>query len=113
VERVSPPEKREEGGRALMPTYISLLNFTDQGIRTVTETIQRADSAAELAQKHGGSLQVYWTVGAYDLVGILEAPDDESATAFFLEVGSRGAVRTTTLRAYDREEMSGIIQRLG
>ena len=97
-----------------MPTYISLLSFTDQGIRSVKETIQRSDSAIELAQqKYGGSLRTYWTVGAYDVVAILEAPDDESATALFLEVGSRGAVRTTTLRAYDREEMSGIIQRLG
>jgi uncharacterized protein with GYD domain len=52
-------------------------------------------------------------VGAYDIVVIFEAPDDESATAFLLETGSGGAVRTTTLRAYDREEMSGIIQRLG
>jgi|SRR3712207_5744154 len=97
-----------------MPTYISLLNFTDQGIRNVKDTIQRADSAAEIAQKHGGSLQqLYWTVGPYDLVGILEAPDDESATAFLLEAGSRGNVRTTTLRAYDRDEMSSILGRLG
>jgi uncharacterized protein with GYD domain len=97
-----------------MPTYISLLNFTDQGIRTVKDTTQRAEGAAELAQKkYGCSLQTYWTVGAYDVVYILEAPDDESATAFLLEVGSRGVVRTTTLRAYDREEMSGIIRRLG
>jgi uncharacterized protein with GYD domain len=96
-----------------MPTYISLLNFTDQGIRTVAETLERADAAAELAQKHGGSLQLYWTVGPYDLVGIIEAPDDESATAFLLEAASRGNVRTTTLRAYDREQMSGILQRLG
>ncbi|MDQ3943407.1 MAG: GYD domain-containing protein [Actinomycetota bacterium] len=96
-----------------MPTYISLLNFTDQGIQTVTETLQRTDSAAERAQEHGARLeQVYWTVGPYDLVAILEAPDDESATAFLLEVGSRGNVRTTTLRAYDREQMSGILQRL-
>jgi uncharacterized protein with GYD domain len=96
-----------------MPTYVSLLDFTDQGIRTVRETIQRADSAAELANKHGGSLQLYWTVGPHDLIGILEAPDDESATAFLLEAGSLGNVRTTTLRAYDREEMSRIIERLG
>jgi uncharacterized protein with GYD domain len=96
-----------------MPTYISLLNFTDQGIRTVKETIQRADSAAELAQQNGGSLQVYWTVGPYDLVAILEAPDDETATAFLLDVGTRGAVRTTTLRAYDREQMSSILGKLG
>ena len=95
-----------------MPTYVSLLNFTDQGIRNIKETLQRADRAAELAQKHGGSLQLYWTVGPYDLVGIIEAPDDESATAFLLEAGSWGNVRTTTLRAYDREEMSGILERL-
>jgi uncharacterized protein with GYD domain len=96
-----------------MPTYVSLINWTDQGITNVKETIQRADGAVERAQKYGCSLQVYWTVGAYDIVGILEAPDDESATAFLLETSSGGAVRTTTLRAYDREEMSGIIQRLG
>ncbi len=73
-----------------MPSYVVLLNWTDKGISSVKETIQRADSAAELAQQHGGSLQVYWTVGAYDLVAILEAPDDESATAFLLQVGTRG-----------------------
>ena len=96
-----------------MPTYVVLLNFTDEGIRTVKETVQRADGAAERAQQYGASLQTYWTVGPYDVVGILEAPDDESATAFLLEVGTRGAVRSTTLRAYDREEMSGILERLG
>jgi uncharacterized protein with GYD domain len=96
-----------------MPTYVGLLNFTDQGIRTIRETIQRADGAAELAQQYGASLQTYWTAGPYDVVYILEAPDDKSATAFLLDVGSRGVVRTTTLRAYDREEMSGIIERLG
>ena len=96
-----------------MPTYVSLLDWTDQGIRNVKETLQRADSAAELAQRHGGSIQIYWTVGPHDLVAILEAPDEESATAFLLEVGSRGAVKTTTLRAYDREEMRGILERLG
>lgn len=97
-----------------MPTHISLINFTDQGIRTVRETLERAQRAAELAQKHGARLErLYWTVGPYDLVGILEAPDDESATAFALEAGSGGAVRTTTLRAFDREEMSRSIERLG
>ena len=57
--------------------------------------------------------QVYWTVGPYDIVTIVEAPDDESATTMLLELGSAGNLRTTTLRAYDREEMSGIVQRLG
>ena len=97
-----------------MPTYVSLLNFTDQGIRTVGETLERAQRSAELAQKkYGASLQTYWTVGPYDVVYILEAPDDESASAFLLDVGSRGVVRTTTLRAYNREEMRGIIESLG
>ena len=97
-----------------MPTYISLLHFTDQGIRTVRDTVDRTDRATELAEKHGARLvQTYWTVGPYDLVVVLEAPDDESLTAFLLEVGSAGNIRTTTLRAYNREEMSGIIERLG
>ena len=97
-----------------MPTYVSLLNFTDQGIRTVRDTVERVDRATELAEKHGARLvQTYWTVGPYDLVVVLEAQDDESLTAFLLETGSLGNVRTTTLRAYNREEMSGILQRLG
>jgi|SRR5215203_3586964 len=96
-----------------MPTYVSLLNFTDQGIRTVRETLERAQRSAELAQKkYAANLQTYWTVGHYDVVYILEAPDDESANAFLLDVGSRGVIRTTTLRAYDREEMSSILERL-
>ena len=57
--------------------------------------------------------QIYWTVGPYDLVSVFEAPDEQSATAFLLELGSVGNVRSTTLRAYDREEMSGILERLG
>ena len=97
-----------------MPTYIALLNFTNEGIRTIRDTIQRSNGAAELAQqKYGASLQTYWTVGPYDVVYILQAPDEESANAFLLEAGSRGVVKTTTLRAYDREEMSDIIERLG
>ncbi len=97
-----------------MPTYVSLINWTDQGISNVAETLQRSKRAGELAQKHGSRIeQIYWTVGPYDIVTIMEAPDDESATAFLLEIGSTGNVRTTTLRAYGREEMSGIIARLG
>ena len=97
-----------------MPTYISLLNFTDQGIRTIGDTMERMQSAARVAEKHGARLvQNYWTVGSYDAVIVLEAPDDKSLTAFLLETGSWGNVRTATLRAYDREEMSGIIERLG
>ena len=97
-----------------MATYVALFNWTDQGIRNVTETVNRYDKSTELAQRHGVSFeQVYWTVGPYDIVAVFEAPDDESASAFLLELSSAGNLRTTTLRAYDREEMSGILERLG
>jgi uncharacterized protein with GYD domain len=76
--------------------------------------VQRRDQADALAKRHGASIeQVYWTVGPYDLVCVLEASDDESATAMLLELGPAGNLRTTTLRAYDREEMSGIIEQVG
>ena len=97
-----------------MPTYVSLFNWTDQGIRNVRETVQRAERSLQLQDKHGVSLQqIYWTVGSYDIVAIAEASDEKSITAFLLELASAGNLRTTTLRAYDREEMSGIIERLG
>jgi uncharacterized protein with GYD domain len=97
-----------------MPTYVVLMNWTDQGVKTARDTVQRRDQAEALAQRHATSIeQVYWTVGPYDLVTIVEAPDDESATAMLLELGTAGNLRTTTLRAYDREEMSRIIERLG
>ena len=84
-----------------MPTYVALLNFTDQGIRTVRDTLDRIERAAELAQKHGARLeQLYWTVGPYDLVGIVEAPDEESATAFF----ARGRLR----RSHQDHHASGV-----
>jgi uncharacterized protein with GYD domain len=114
VERVDPPGKREKEGNAGMPTYVTLMNWSDQGVRTVRDTVHRREQADELAEKYGAQIeQVYWTVGPYDIVTILEAPDDESVTSVMLELGSAGNLRTTTLRAYDREEMSGIIQRLG
>jgi uncharacterized protein with GYD domain len=97
-----------------MPTYVVLVNWTDQGIRNVKQTIERTDHGGELAEKHGLKLkQAHWTVGAYDMVTVFEAPDDEAISAHLLEIGSLGNIRTTTLRAYGREEMSGILQRLG
>ena len=97
-----------------MATFVSLVNWTDQGIRNVKDTIQRYERGEELANKHGVSNEhIYWTVGPYDMVFIAEAPDAESITAYLLEVGSAGNIRTTTLRGYNREEMSQILQRLG
>jgi len=96
-----------------MPRYVVLVNWTEQGIRNVKETLERTDSGGDLAEKHGLTLeQAYWTVGPYDMITIFEAPDDEALSAHLLEIGSLGNVRTTTLRAYSEEEMAGILRRL-
>jgi uncharacterized protein with GYD domain len=97
-----------------MPTYVALLNWTDQGIWDFKDTLSRASNAAAVAESLGAKLvQTYWTMGQYDVVGILEAPDDETATAFALAVSSGGAVRTSTLRAFDREEIERVIAKTG
>lgn len=93
-----------------MPTYISLINWTEKGIAAFSDTVERAEAARQLAATFGGSLkEIYWTIGPYDIVAVSEAPDDESATAFALSLGAQGNVRTTTMRAFDADEMRGII----
>ncbi|MGW2637395.1 GYD domain-containing protein [Streptomyces sp. NPDC001348] len=93
-----------------MPTFIALLNWTDQGVRNYKDTAKRAEAFGAAVQKLGAKLvNIYWTVGSYDLVAVVEAPDDETATAALLQLGGVGNVRTTTLRAFGREEMEGII----
>jgi uncharacterized protein with GYD domain len=112
--RLSARRSRRRRKRDRMPTYVVLVNWTDQGITNIKQTIERTDHGGELAEKHGLKLeQAYWTVGAYDMVTIFTAPDDEAISAHLLEIGSLGNVRTTTLRAYDEQEMSGILQRFG
>jgi uncharacterized protein with GYD domain len=106
--------KPKERRNPYMPTYVTLMNWTDQGIRNVRDSIERYDRSTELADKHGVSLeQIYWTVGPHDLVAIAEAPDVESVSAFFLELSSAGNLKTTTLPAFNRDEMSSLLQRLG
>ena len=96
-----------------MATYIALSSFTDQGIRNVKDSTKRADAVKDAAKKFGASMtQIYWTLGHYDLVAVIEAPDDKSATAFALAIGAAGNVRTETLRAFNREEMNGILAKM-
>ncbi|MEV6795627.1 GYD domain-containing protein [Streptomyces sp. NPDC051320] len=93
-----------------MPTYVTLLNWTDQGTRNYKDTAKRAEAFGSAVQKLGAKLlSIYWTVGPYDLVAIVEAPDEETATAALLRLGGVGNVRSTTLRAFGREEMERII----
>jgi uncharacterized protein with GYD domain len=97
-----------------MPTYVVLVNWTEQGVKNARQTVERTDHGGDIAQKHGlKQKEAYWTVGGFDLVTIFEAPDDEAMSAHLLEIASFGNVRTTTLRAYDEEEMVGLLGRLG
>jgi uncharacterized protein with GYD domain len=97
-----------------MATYIVLGSFTEQGIRNVKDTVKRADMVKEAAKKAGLNMkEIMWTLGAYDMVVTFEAPDEAAITAFSLAVGAAGNVRTQTMRAFDRGEMSDIIARMG
>jgi uncharacterized protein with GYD domain len=99
--------------RLIMATYIVLGNFTDQGIRSVKETTKRAEAFREMARKAGVKVkEVYWTLGQYDLATIVEAPDEETATALGLSACSLGNIRTQTLRAFSAEEMGRIIAKM-
>ncbi|HET8580395.1 MAG TPA: GYD domain-containing protein [Nitrospiraceae bacterium] len=93
-----------------MPTYISLLNWTDQGIKTVKDSPKRLDAAKKTLKELGADLKAfYMTQGSYDAALILEAPNDEVLAKFLLKIGSAGNVRTTTLRAYPEDEYRKII----
>jgi uncharacterized protein with GYD domain len=97
-----------------MPKFISLINWTDQGIRSFKASVDRAKAAGQVAEKLGGKLvETYWTLGQYDIVAIAEFPDDESGEAFLLALGSQGNIRTTTLRAFDAEEFGRIVSKAG
>jgi uncharacterized protein with GYD domain len=96
-----------------MPTYIVLGNFTEQGIRNVKDTPKRAETLRELARKAGVAVKdTYWTLGRYDVVAILEAPNEEAAAALGLSIGALGNVRSETLRAFSAEEIGRILGKM-
>ena len=93
-----------------MASYIVLGNYTDQGIRNVKDTPQRTEAVKEVAKKSGVALkETFWTLGAYDFVSIVEAPDDQSMIAFGMSIGALGNVRTQTLRAFPAADMAAIL----
>lgn len=96
-----------------MLTYIVLASFTDQGIRNIKDTTKRADAAKETAGRFGVKMkEIYWTQGQYDLVILCEAESEAAIAAFGLAVSSAGNVRFQTLRAFNRDEMNGILDKL-
>jgi uncharacterized protein with GYD domain len=90
---------------------VSLINWTEQGIKNVKETVKRAETATNEAERMGGRItNILWTQGAYDLVVTSEFEDEKSATAFLLALGATGNIRSQTLRAFSGSEISTIIE---
>ncbi len=96
-----------------MPTYISLISLTDQGIRSVKVALKRQEAGRKVLKDMGGELkEIYATLGSYDIVAIAEAPDDKVMAKFLLSVGAAGNIRTTTMRAFTGTEFRKIIEEL-
>ena len=96
-----------------MPTYIGLYKLTDQGIKNAKDAPARVEDAIKGVQAMGGKvIGVYAVMGEYDYVAIGEFPSDEVAMAFAMALGSGGNVRTTTLKAFTKEEFAQIAKKL-
>lgn len=96
-----------------MPKYIVLMKLTEQGSKEIRDAPERIEQGIKLLEKMGGKLtSFYMVMGEYDYVGIGEAPSDEVQAAFMLALSSRGHVKTTTLKAFSREEIPGIFKLL-
>jgi uncharacterized protein with GYD domain len=97
-----------------MATYVSLINWTEQGIKNFRDTTHRAEAFSKQVESSGGRVrELVWTVGEYDMVCIADFPDDETGVAALLLVGALGNVRSQTLRAFGADEMNDIIRRTG
>ena len=95
-----------------MATFVTLVNFTDQGIRGVKDSPARFEAFRSMAEKMGVSVKsVYWTLGAYDIVVTVEGTE-EAVAAMNMKVGSLGNVRSQTMRAFGADEMGRILGRM-
>jgi uncharacterized protein with GYD domain len=89
------------------------MNWTEQGIKNVKDTITRAKSFEDALQKAGGkSLGIYYTMGRYDLVAIIEASNDDAIASILYSLGRLGNVRTETLNAFSLDQAANIIEKL-
>jgi uncharacterized protein with GYD domain len=96
-----------------MASYIVLVNWTEQGVSQAKDTVNRANQVSQMIEQMGGKITTYYTMGRYDVVAVVEAPDDETATAFAIRSAGLGTVRTETLRAFTVEEMAGVLSKVG
>lgn len=95
-----------------MPHYIVLGKWTEQGIRNVKDAPKRAENTRRMIEQSGGKIQLFYTIGEYDFVEIFEAPNDETMMKTLVWLGSQGAVRTTTLKAWTESEGAKVIGQL-
>ena len=96
-----------------MPTYISLLRFTQEGIQNIKESPARFDAAKQIFESMGAKIKEFYLVtGEYDAIMIAEGPDDETVAKLALTIGSTGAIRSVTLRAFTEDEYRKIIAAL-
>ena len=97
-----------------MVRYMVLLNFTEKGIGGVKDSVSRAEGFRSAAAKMGAKVEsVFWTLGTYDGMFILSAPDEATAAAIVLDTGKSNNVKTCMLRAFDAEEFSKVVDKLG
>ena len=95
-----------------MPTYVVLYTFTDQGRKNAKDTVKRARQARQENEQRGFQVRgLYWTQGPYDLVAVVDAPDEQAMIAGLFNIASEGNVRNQTLRAFTEEEMAAALSR--
>ena len=96
-----------------MPKYAILMNWTDKGVASAKDTVDRYRAAKQLLESKGGSFEaIAWTIGPYDLVSIVTVPDEETGAAFNLQLAAGGALRSVTMRAFTEDEMSSIVGKI-
>lgn len=101
------------GREVAVTTYILLINWTDQGARNVRDSPKRLDNARKMLGEMGGTFKaIYLTMGDYDLVAVIEAPDDAVAARFALLTGAAGNIRTRTLKAFPEAAYREIVASL-
>lgn len=96
-----------------MPTYVTLYRWTEQGIRGVKGTVDRAQQIVQGIEGAGGKVQtLLWTQGSYDVVSVADFPDEDTAMAWALRIAMAGNVRSETLRAFSADDMRRILGKL-
>ncbi len=96
-----------------MPTYVTLSNFTDHGMKNIKDTLKRSEAFKKATKEAGITVkEILWTQGQYDLVTIVEAPDDAAIAAMGLSVAKLGNITGQTLRAFTASEMEKILAKV-